>query len=364
MGRELHGAPACGVAAEIWRYVMAEIRNFGFVRHLRSEPTSHILKYRRGALHRGGRGLAFWFLPMSASIAEIPVDDRELPFLFHGRSADFQDVTAQGVITYRVADPVRISERVDFTLDLGSGAYTKQPLEKIALLLTQLAQQFALAYVTQTPIRRLLTDGYAEIRARIAEGLAIDEGLATMGVEIVTTRVAAVQPTADLEKALEMPMREKIQQEADQATFERRALAVEKERAIQENELKNRIELARREEELIHQAGQNERRRTEEQAAAKKLEATAAAERARIAADAEAGSIRAVEGARLEGERGRMEVYRDLPPSVMMGLAAQELAGKLQRIDHLNLSPEMLGPMLVDLMRAGTNRLETGKNPR
>src|SRR5512139_978213 len=117
---------------------MAEIRNFGFVRHLRSEPTSHILKYRRGALQKSGRGLAFWFLPLSASIAEVPVDDRELPFLFHGRSADFQDVTAQGVVTYRVVDPVRISERVDFTLDLSSGAYTKQPLEKLSLLLTQL----------------------------------------------------------------------------------------------------------------------------------------------------------------------------------------------------------------------------------
>jgi hypothetical protein len=265
------------------------------------------------------------------------------------------------VITYRVVDPVRVSERVDFTVDLGSGVYAKQPLEKLSMLLTQLAQQFALAYVTQTPVRRLLTDGYAEVRARIAEGLAVDEGLKAMGIEIASIRIAAVQPTADLEKALEMPMREKIQQEADQATFERRALAVEKERAIQENELKNRIELARREEDLIRQAGQNERRRTEEQTAAKKLDVVAAAERTRITAEAEAESIRAVESARLDGERGRMDVYKDLPASVMMGLAAQELAGKLQRIDHLNLSSEMFGPMLADLMRAGTTRLEAPK---
>jgi regulator of protease activity HflC (stomatin/prohibitin superfamily) len=340
---------------------MAEIRNFGFVRHLRSEPSSHVLKYRRGRLESSARGLAFWFLPLSASIAEVPMDDRELPFIFHGRSSDFQDVTAQGVITYRVADPIGVAERVDFTVDLASGEYARQPLEKIALLLTQLAQQFALAYVTQTPVRRLLTDGYAEIRGRIADGLAADDGLASMGIAIVTTRVAAVQPTPDLEKALEMPTREKIQQEADQATFERRALAVEKERAIQENELQNRIELARREEDLIRQAGQNERRRTEEQAAAKKLDVTASAERTRISAEAEAEKIRLVEAARLEGDRGRMDLYRDLPTSVIMGLAARELAGKLQRIDHLNLSPDALGPMLLDLMRAGTDRLEAPK---
>jgi regulator of protease activity HflC (stomatin/prohibitin superfamily) len=297
-------------------------------------------------------------LPLSAAVAEVPVDDRELPFLFHGRSSDFQDVTAQGVITYRVVDPQRVSERVDFTIDLVSGAHTKQPLEKLALLLTQLAQQFALGYVTQTPIRKLLTDGYAEIRTRISEGLHADEGLSSMGIELVTIRIAAVQPTADLEKALEMPMREKIQQEADQATFERRALAVEKERAIQENELKNKIELARREEDLIKQAGQNDRRRAEEHALAKKVEVTAAAERTRISANAEAENIRVVEGARLDGERGRMDVYRDLPPAVMMGLAAQELASKLKRIDHLNVTPELFGPMLVELMQAGTRRLE------
>jgi len=43
---------------------------------------------------------------------------------------------------------------------------------------------------------------------------------------------------------------------------------------------------------------------------------------------------------------------------VIFGLAAQELAGKLQRIDHLNLAPDSLGPLLSNLMRAGTDKLE------
>ena len=40
-------------------------------------------------------------------------------------------------------------------------------------------------------------------------------------------RVAAVAPTAEMEKALQQPTREAIQQNADEATFQRRALAVE-----------------------------------------------------------------------------------------------------------------------------------------
>ncbi|MCL2778241.1 MAG: hypothetical protein FWD73_09570 [Polyangiaceae bacterium] len=57
-----------------------------------------------------------------------------------------------------------------------------------------------------------------------------------------------IRPKSEMEKAMEAPIRECIQQEADEAAFARRALAVEKERAIKENELKNQIELAKRDE--------------------------------------------------------------------------------------------------------------------
>ena len=56
-----------------------------------------------------------------------------------------------------------------------------------------------------------------------------------------------MRPEPDVERALQTPARELVQQEADRATFERRALAVDSERAIAENELANQIELATRE---------------------------------------------------------------------------------------------------------------------
>jgi hypothetical protein len=37
---------------------------------------------------------------MSSSVAEIPVDDREVSLIVHGRSSDYQDVAVQGVVTY------------------------------------------------------------------------------------------------------------------------------------------------------------------------------------------------------------------------------------------------------------------------
>ena len=337
---------------------MAEIRNFGFIRHLRAEPTSHIIKYDKGRLQRSGRGVALWFLPMSTSLAEVPVDDRELSFLFHGRSSDFQDVTTQGVITYRISDPEMTAERVDFSIDLKSGVHLKRPLEKIALVLTELAQQFAWAYVVRAPVRELLVSGQEKVRQDILHGFEHEIGLESLGIELVAVRVSSIKPAADLEKALEAKTREQIQQEADEAMFERRALAVEKERAIAENELQNRIELATREEQLIAQQGQNEKRRVEQGAQAKKIQAEAKAERAQIQSQAKAEGIRLIERAKVVGERERMDIYRELPPAVTMGLAARELAGKLQKIEHLNLSPDLFGPSLLNLMSLGAKKLD------
>ncbi|MBK7585638.1 MAG: band 7 protein [Myxococcales bacterium] len=340
---------------------MAEVRNFIVVRHLRSELSQFVLAHRGGRLVRSGRGVSFWYFPLSTSIAEVPMDDRELPFMFHGKSSDFQDVTAQGVITFRVVDPKNLAERVDFSVDLATGAWVARPLDVLATLLTGLAEQLALGTLAASPIPELCAEGAPRVREVVQAGLLDDAGVRDMGLEVVTVRVSAVQSTAELQRALEAPARERIQQQADDAGFERRARAVDKERAIQENELANRIELARREEELIRQSGLNERRRKEEDVLAKRVDAEGAAERARIRAAADAEGIRVVESAKVASERERMDVFRTLPPSVIVSLAAQSLAQKIESIDHVNITPELFGPLITDLLRAGTARLDAGK---
>jgi regulator of protease activity HflC (stomatin/prohibitin superfamily) len=200
---------------------------------------------------------------------------------------------------------------VDFALDLGTGATLKQPLDKLAGLLTELAQQFAMGYLAQTDLRQALAEGVAEIRERIWQGLHEDAALDAMGLEVVAVRVGAVKPVAEVEKALQIPAREVIQQEADQATFRRRAEAVEQERAVQENELQSQIELARREANLIEQRGENEMKRVTDEAEAARIGAEAEAERTGIGARAQAGSIEAVELAKVKAEQDRMKIYRD-----------------------------------------------------
>jgi regulator of protease activity HflC (stomatin/prohibitin superfamily) len=337
---------------------MADVTRVFVLRHLRADTSSHVLHYKGERLVRSGRGLSFWFLPMSSSVAEVPVDDREVSLIVHGRSSDYQDVAVQGVVTYRVVDPRIVSQRVDFTIDLVSGAHTKQPLEKIALLLAQMSHQHAWTYVATTPIKTILAEGHARIREAVESALREDSSIHDMGIEIVSVRVSSVAPSPELEKALEAPTREHIQQVSDEAAFSRRAMAVDKERAIQENALKNQIELAKREEQLIAQRGANTRQEATEKAEAERIASEAAAARAHIQGEAQAASIRMVDGAKVDVERSRIETFQNVPTGVMMGIAAQELAGKLRSIDHLNIGEGALGPMLQQLIEAGTKRLE------
>lgn len=337
---------------------MAEIRAFPFFRHLRSDASSHVLHFRKARLVRSGRGLSFLFRPLTDSLAEIPVEDQEFSFIYKGRTKDFQDLSAQVVVIYRVTNPELLAQRIDFTIDLATGVFLRKPLERLTNLLAQMVDRNAADLVASSNIQDMLASGTPTLRDRVEHGLRENATLKDMGLTVVSVHVTAVKPNPDLEKALEAPTRERIKQDSDEAAFQRRAMAVEKERAIQENEMQNRIELAKREEQLIDQDGQNTRRKAKEQAEAARIEAEAEAARDKMAHEAEAEGIRLVESAKAEQEKTRIELYKGLPSSVLMGMAAREFAGKLQTIEHLNLSPDLLSPMLANLMKAGTDRLQ------
>ncbi|MFI8308915.1 SPFH domain-containing protein [Streptomyces sp. NPDC085927] len=339
---------------------MADItRRLGW-RHLRSTPTAHIRHHRDGKLVHDGPGLGFWFRPLTAALSEVPVEDRELAMTFRARTADFQDVSVQATVTYRIGDPALAAARLDFSVDPDTGAWRGAPLEQLGTLLTETAQQHALDVLARTPLSAALVDGVAAVRDRIAAGLGADPRLPATGIEVVAVRVMAVRPEAEVERALRTPARERIQQEADRATYERRAVAVERERAIAENELASQIELARREERLVEQRGANARREAEEDAAADQVRAQAEAARTVKLAEAEAArsvalaraeaqAAREVGEARAEAQAAWLRVHGDVDVATLHALTGTQLAENLPRIDSVTVSPDVLTGLLARL---------------
>jgi regulator of protease activity HflC (stomatin/prohibitin superfamily) len=340
---------------------MADITRRLFLRHLRGAPTAYVRHVVRGRVRHEGVGTSFWYRPLHAVLSEVPVDDRELPLLFHARTADFADVTVQATVTYRMSDPALAASRLDFSIDPLRGGWRGQPLDQVATLLAELAQQPALDVLARAPLIEALA-GIAAVREAVSTALAGDQRLTEIGASVVSSRVVAIRPEPDVERALQTPTREAVQQEADRATYARRAVAVEQERAIAENELQNKIELARREEQLVEQRGANDRRVAELESAAKLVTSQGQTDRARLAAESErareqarADGVRAVGLASAEVEVARLAAYRDVPESVLYALALEKLAGQLPQIGELTITPDLV-TKLVGRLASGEAR--------
>ncbi len=329
---------------------MAAITKRLFLRHLQSTPTSHVRRLKNGEVANEGAGTAFWFRPLGSTVSELPIDELERSVLFRSRTSDFQEVSVQATITYRIVEPKLAASRLDFSIDTDQGHWNATPLEQLGGILTEMAQQHAVGVLAEMTLAEVMATGIPRLRETVSDGLTSDPWLNDAGVGVVSVRVIAVRPEADIEKALQNPIREHLQQEADRATFARRALAVQQERAISENELENRIELAKREEELVAQEGANERSRASAEAEANHVRVESEAEAVERNGLAVAERIRATGMAKVDTERAQLEAYAAIGEATLMALAVKELAGNLPAVDTLVLSPDLITPLLAKLL--------------
>lgn len=340
---------------------MATITNRPIINHLSTSSNSWVRLVRRGDVAKVGSGQSFWFRPRISSISELPLDERELPLIFRDRTSDYQEIAVQASVTYRFVDPEVAAERIDFTIDNRHGTWTATPLEQVGGLLTELAQQHAASLLASMQLTEVMVHGIPRLRAAIIEGLRSDDRIDQTGIEIVDVRVVAVRPESEMEKALQTPVREELQQEADRATFERRAMAVEQERGISENELQNRIELAKQEEELVTQQGANEQKRIADAAEASRIKAIAEAENVEVRGRARAITLRELGAAEADAERNKVLAYADAGDSVLIALAAKDLAGNLPDIGTLVIAPDMLIPLMAKFFGPEVNDPPAGK---
>lgn len=340
---------------------MAHMSRLLWWKHLRAEPSEYIILFRRGVAKRQGRGLSAWFYPLSTAIAMLPVEDCQTTFVLTDRTADLQPVAVQCTVTYRFVDMERASSRSNFSISLDTGRWIENPLERLASFWSQRVRDPARAHLIRLPLGEAVKAGAQTIRAAVVAALAADQELGMMGLGLVDFQVEQISPPPDLAKALETPTREAVQQKADEAVFQRRALAVEKERAIKEAELATKVEMAKRQDELIKLENTNRSREIEGKASGERLRVTSEVELATLAAEGHARDVKTRAGGDAEARRllgdaeahaqaARAAAWRDVPGEVLAGLAAQELASKIQTIESVTVTPDQIGQALTKLL--------------
>jgi regulator of protease activity HflC (stomatin/prohibitin superfamily) len=140
------------------------------IRFIKVEPTGFVLQYKRGRVVREGAGLSFLYLAPTTSLVLIPIGSVDLPFIFEEVTADFQTVTVQGQITYRIADPRKLSMLMNFTLASNGKEYASDDPKKLPQRLINHAQVLTRTSLKSVQLRDALGQSDALV-ASLRQGL-------------------------------------------------------------------------------------------------------------------------------------------------------------------------------------------------
>lgn len=328
---------------------------FGF-RYIKANPTDHIVQYQNGKPVRSGAGLNFWCFEPKTAVISISLASVDVPFMFSEVTADFQEVTIQGQVVYRVAQPEILAGLMNFTIKPGRGYISEDPKKLPQRVMNAVQVQLRSLLERQT-LQEVLRGSESLVQA-VSEGVRTPASLPALGLELVNLSILAVKPNPETVRALEAQTREEILKRADDATYARRNAAIQQERAVKENELNTEIAVETKKRQIKETQLEAERavltRRQEIQE--QELQGRIGLEEknhaltdlragnAKIDADARAYALTTVMKA-IEGvDPGVLQslMLGQADPSVLIAQAFQGLAANAQKIGELNISPDLL----------------------
>jgi hypothetical protein len=301
-------------------------------------PTTYVLLYKHGKIMREGAGLSFIYYAPTSTIVAIPMASADIPFVFQESTTDFQSVTIQGQLTYRVADPKRLASLLDFSIDRHHTYYSEDP-RKLPERLIHTLQTLTRAITQRLVLKDVLVSSDAIVMEALAK-LRGSEAVSALGIEILSLSILGIRPTPETGRALEAEAREALQRRADEAIYARRNAAVEQEKLIKESELNTEIAVE-----------EKKRQIRETQMAA---EIAVEEQRAQLI-DRRVANERKNANSRAYTLTQTLKPLRDIhwktlmmlggknaDPKAMVALAFQEMAENAQKIGELNVSPDLL----------------------
>ncbi|HEY7117162.1 MAG TPA: SPFH domain-containing protein [Tepidisphaeraceae bacterium] len=308
------------------------------IRYLKAGPTTYVIQYKRGQPAREGAGLSFYYFAPRSVIVQVPLSSVDVPFVFNEVTADFQDVTIQGQLTYRVVDPRRLSQLMDFSVQ-PSGRYVSDDPKKLDERLVNVAQVLASAVAHRLRLRELLV-AHEQAVTEVLAGLKASPSVAMLGVELLALSILSIKPTPETGKALEAEAREALLRQSDEAVYARRNAAVAQERLIKESELNTEIAV-------------EEKKRQINQA---KMAASIALEQQRAElVEQRSGNDRKDADAKAYGLNAMLEPLKGVDwrtlmalsagkadPKLSIAMAFRDLADHAEKVGQLNITPDLL----------------------
>ncbi|HRE61513.1 MAG TPA: SPFH domain-containing protein [Micropepsaceae bacterium] len=288
-------------------------------RFFRSRPTDYVLLFSSGRPRRKGLGLGGVIYTPTATAAAVPIDTRDDIFSVEAMTADYQTVTVQGQLTYRIAEPETAAARQDFAIDLKTGRHVGEPMKQVVERLRAIVQSACRDALVSSTLDAALNKA-GDLSAAIVGTITRDTRIAGDGIAVDRVLVLSVKPAPEIRKALEAELREQLLRKADAAVFERRRAAQGDEHDLKVREEQNRRQLA--ETELKNQEA---------------LEA----ERKRVA-DARAATAKREAETDAESSRIRMKPWAEMPAAHIAAMGFKDWANRNTALQTLSVGGDVL----------------------
>jgi SPFH domain/Band 7 family protein len=282
------------------------------IAYFKGDPTEFVILYSGGKPRRSGVGWSSYYLVPTTSIASIPIGTVDSQFILNETTGNFQAVTVQGQLTYRINNPKAIASILNYTIQPKTRAYKSNDPEKVAQRIVNEVQAQVRGELQHLSLEDALKQS-ASIAENVLAKIKNADVLKSIGVDVLALYITAIKPTPEMAKALEAEYREGLLVKADQAIYNRRAIAVEQERRIKENELSTAVTLEEKRRELVDLQGKNNLQQADYDA-----QATAK----------------------------RFEPFQNLDPRMLTALSLKEMAENASKIGNLTITPEILAGLL------------------
>ncbi len=279
--------------------------------YFKAEPNEYARITSGGKVKEEGKGIAGLFIEHCTSIELVGTTVIDKPFAFREVSRDNQEVNLQGGLLYRVTDPAKILSTYNHVIDPRTRSYKTDDPTKLQEFILGVAQTESRRYVQARPLEDLLT-AIDPLSTDVFDKVASSNKLTSLGIEVTSFYLSAITPSNQIANALAAEYREGLLKKADGATFDRRANAVEQEKAIKENELKNRAYLAEREKAVLALEGQNVVERATHEAS---------------------------------GEKARLGAYSNMSADLLRAHALLLFGKNAENLQSFSMTPEMFGAL-------------------
>lgn len=325
-------------------------------RFIKFQPSEYVLKYSKGEIVKEGAGISFYYYVPTTSIVVVPVGSIDEPFIFEGLTLDYQTVTIQGQVTYRIIDQKKVCSLLNYTVDNKSCKYVSEDPKKLTQRVINIVKVSAKKHIENLQLREAIKSTEKAAQTMTNE-IKNSEEIKLLGVEILGLSILNIQPNKETSRALEAQAREQILKMADEAVYERRNASIEQERKVKENEFNTEIAI------------ENKRRQIKET----QLEAEKAVQlkenelknesiNFEISLEGKRKDLieKKVENSKVEADAkayeisSAMKAFDDINPSVIQALASigmnpdklialafQELANNAGKIGELNITPDL-----------------------